>query len=124
MTGSSRCPAWCSDKYPADDPNHIHVGPLTAVMSGRAKSEASRLELPSILVRAILPDYQVPAKPSVLVLTTEGNVPAATVRHREAVGFAAVIDTLAAATSAQHREVAAAIRQAAALIEGEASADD
>ena len=36
MTDSTPCPAGCSDKYPADDPLHIHGGPLMAVPAGHA----------------------------------------------------------------------------------------
>jgi len=123
MTDSNLCPAWCSDKYPADDPLHIHGGPLMAVPVGHAAGIA-RLDLPSILVRATLPDYPADAQPFLLVLTTASSASGAHVLRRDAEGLAAVIDTLAAATPEQHREVAGMIREAAALIAGEASADD
>lgn len=124
MTGPNACPAWCSSQYPAGDPRHIHASPIVAVVAGRAKSATVRLDLPRIVVRAILHDYPTPGQPSVLVLTTEGTSLGAEVRHRDAEGLAAIIDTLAAATPSQHREVAAAVRQAAALIEGGVRSDD
>lgn len=119
MTGLNACPAWCSNQYPVDDPRHVHASPVTVVVVGRAKSGIARLDPPRIVARAVLHDHQAPGQPFVLVLTTEGTSLGAEVQRRDADGLAAVIDTLAAATPAQHREPAAAIRQAAALTEGE-----
>jgi hypothetical protein len=86
-----------------------------AVPAGRTKSEAGRLLLPSILVFASLPDYPDGAQPHVTVIATGESQATVRLQPRDADSFAALIGALAAATPAQHREVAAAIRQAAAL---------
>lgn len=116
LNGLTPCPPWCASKRPADDPLHFHDGPLTAVRVGRAKSETGRTGLPAILVYATLPDFPATAQPYVLVCTTGSSV---RVLRRDVEGLAEVIGALAAATPAQHRELAAAIRQSAALISGE-----
>lgn len=118
MTSQNPCPAWCSDKYPADDPLHMHRGPLMSVPVGRAKSDLARPDLPSVLVISVLPD-EAAAPPFLLVFTTASSGLPPHVLRRDFEGLSEVIETLAAATPAQHREVAAAIRQAGALIESE-----
>ncbi|MGH3299147.1 MAG: hypothetical protein ACRDP7_45895 [Trebonia sp.] len=113
------CPAWCADTYPADDLCHSHTSPVVAVPAGRAKSEVARLLLPSILVFALLPDYPNDAPPRVTVIATGESRATVRMQPPHAGDLAGLIDALAAATPAQHREVAAAIRQVAALTSGE-----
>ena len=120
MTDSNPCPAWCASPYPPGDAAHVHAGPYVMVQAGRAKSELARLELPPVYIRPILLTSD--RDPSVLVFTASPAGVAA-VSLADAAGLAAVIDVLAAATPAQHREVAAAIRQAAATARGEVNAD-
>jgi hypothetical protein len=120
MTSLNSCPAWCSDRYPPADLRHSHTSPVVAVPAGRAKSETGRLLLPSILVFALLPDYPNDAQPHVTVIATGESGATVRIQPHDAGGFAALIDALAAATPAQHREVAAAVRQAA-LTSGEAA---
>lgn len=115
----SPCPAWCADMYPPDDLCHSHTSPVVRVTAGRAKSEAGRLLLPGILVFAILPDYPSDAQPRVTVIATGESRATVRILPRDAGGLAGLIDALAAASPAQHREVADAIRQAAALTDGE-----
>jgi hypothetical protein len=88
------------------------------------KSEASRLLLPSILVFASLPDYPNDAQPRLTVIATGQSRATVRIQPSDAGGLAGLIDALACATPAQHREVAAAIRQAAALTSGRAVSPD
>jgi hypothetical protein len=119
MTRLASCPAWCAAKHEADDPYPLHSTAIAELAAGRAKSGLGRVLLPTIAVGIVLASTATGDEPRVSVHAVRGDAGLAWVRSRDAVALAAVIDRLAAATPAQHRELAAAIRQAAGLIAGE-----
>jgi hypothetical protein len=112
MTRPANCPAWCTAEHPIDP---FHRNTVARVKAGRAKSDRDREMLPSIAASAIL-FSSMPGQPLVSVHALVSGAGSACVQPREAAGLAAVIDRLATATPAQHRQLAAAIRQAAELI--------
>ena len=119
MTSPNPCPPWCSDKRPADDPAHFHLSAQVLVRAGRSKPGVNPLALPVISVRAVLSEYPTPRRPFLAVHALDSEAGSVWVRPLDGGSLAAVVDALAAATPAQHRELAAAIRQAAAFLNEE-----
>ena len=111
------CPPWCTadhERVRAWGTDDDHMGDLAAIELGRAAGYGRAL------TRAVrftgLPGLQV----QVGATGAGGSAPFLYIGPDYAVALAAIIETLGAASPDAHRELAAAIRQAAADITAEA----
>ncbi len=117
MNRLDSCPAWCSQDHEPDDVDPIHSTDRVRVTTGRVKRDRLWELLPDISVSVVLFELEGVNRPArVAVIPSSSISNGAWAESRLARGLAEVIERLANATPAQHRELADAIRQAAAVI--------
>jgi hypothetical protein len=111
MTGDQPCPPWCTNAHvPGANLGFRgdHTGPIAAMPISRRTR---------ILIRGIHLEHSAAAEPQVLVIGMDDDAdPAVYLKSSDAVAVADLLYMLADAAPADVRSVAAAIRQAAAVI--------
>lgn len=115
------CPSWCiTDHHRGAIPTQVHAGEQASVRTDPRRPH-DMIEVTALDVGT--PHYEHEPMVSMIAFRLGADrAPSVWMKHRDAVSTAALVDMLATASPEQHRELAAAIRQAAADVMAETAA--